>query len=339
MSGGVDSAVAAHLLWSRGHDCRGIYLVVGPASDPADAAIAADRLHIPFEVLDLRDRFQGCVIDSFIDEYGRGRTPNPCVRCNATFKFAELLRHADARGVPWVATGHYARVEHADAGPILRRGASPARDQSYMLSRLTPAMLGRCLFPLGAIPDKRQVRELAAELGLVQHDKPDSQEICFIPDDDYRRVVYEARPDWRRPGDIVTEDGRVVGSHEGTAGYTIGQRRGLRVAAGVPMYVTRIDPGRNTVTIGPRDALAAAGLVASEVNWLVPPPPVGERRRVGVQIRYQHRAAASELTLRDDGRVAVRFDEPQDAVTPGQAAVFYDGEQVHGSGWIDAPLD
>ncbi len=304
------------------------------ADDALDARAVAGRLGIPLYALNFEADFDR-IIAYFADEYARGRTPNPCVQCNSRLKFGRLLRYADALEASYVATGHYARIVWRAGQPRLARAAHAAKDQSYVLFGIRRADLGRCLFPIGELADKTVVRRIAAELGLRVHDKPDSQEICFVPGGDHTAVVRARRPDTRRPGEIRALDGRVLGRHDGVAGFTIGQRRGLGVAAGAPLYVTRLDVLSNTVTLGPRAALLARGLIAEDVNWHVDALPEGAVMRAEVKIRHMHAAAAAELQRVDRGRVVVRFDVPQSAVTPGQAAVFYDTEGVViGGGWI-----
>lgn len=309
------------------------------ASDAIDARAIAGKLDIPFYALNFEHDFDA-IIDYFVDEYGRARTPNPCVVCNIDIKFGKLLRYADMLDAAFIATGHYARIGRDAAGrPQLLRGRNRAKDQSYVLFGIRRADLGRCLFPLGEIDDKAEVRRIAAALGLRVHDKPDSQEICFVPGDDYKQLLRERRPELMRAGEIRDAAGAVLGTHEGVAGFTIGQRRGLGVALGAPAYVTKLDVLNNTVTLGPRKDLLASGLIADEFNWLVDPPAPGETLDdVEIKIRHQHAPAAGTLTLRDDGAVVGRFVEPQVAVTPGQAAVFYRGEVVLGGGWIREAL-
>lgn len=481
MSGGVDSSVAAALLKEQGYECVGVFMRVGASPGPAartttrgpagaaisttpssplpalptrrlkhgccsvadalDARTIAGRLGIPFYVLNFQADFDR-IIEHFVDEYARARTPNPCVLCNTQLKFGKLLRYADVLDAEFIATGHYARIvrgdvgtcghgdvrtspsenvgrwksEHAEPGrataerensraarpsdpqsldrppapsppgPLtpppcfLARARNLAKDQSYVLFGIRRDDLRRCLFPLGEMADKADVRRIAADLGLKVHDKPESQEICFVPDGDYKRLVRERRPDALRPGEIRDAAGNVLGTHEGVAGFTIGQRRGLRLAAGHPIYVTKLDPTANTVTIGPHDELLSGGLVAEQTNWLVDVPPTDAWRPAEVKIRHQHTPVAGRLRpLPDDGtasdtplparealrgdqgpaplipasvtlplgdqglraasRVEARFDVPQPAVTPGQAAVFYAGGGiVLGGGWIARAL-
>ncbi len=367
MSGGVDSSVAACLLHEQGYDCVGVFLRVGEhaadghAAEPADAtpgrlpladtprrlrhgccsltdsldarAIAA-RLGIPFYVLNFEADFRE-IVAYFTDEYARGRTPNPCVRCNIDVKFGRLLRYADMLDAQYVATGHYARILQSGGRSLLARSSNRAKDQSYVLFGIARQSLPRCLFPLGEISDKAEVRRIAARLGLAVHDKPDSQELCFIPDNDYARFVQQRNPQTRRGGAIVDSGGVVVGAHEGISNFTVGQRRGLRVAAGRPLYVTRLDVAENIVHVGDRAELLASGLVADGVNWLVDPPPPGQAFRAAVKIRHQHTPASASVVRCADERVSVAFDEPQLAVAPGQAAVWYgDDGVVLGGGWI-----
>lgn len=306
------------------------------ATDAMDARMIAGKLGIPFYALNFREDFEQ-IIDYFVDEYGHGRTPNPCVQCNIHLKFGKLLRYADAMDAEFVATGHYARVFRAEGeGPRLARGVNLAKDQSYVLFGIRRDAIGRCLFPIGEIPDKAVVRGIAGDLGLRVHDKPDSQEICFVPQNDYRQLLAQREPELlRQPGAIRDTDGHVVGEHTGVAGFTIGQRRGLGIALGLPVYVTRIDSATNTVTVGGREDLDAPGLIASRVNWLVDPPVIDEMRPVYAKIRHMHTPAAAMMVRRADETVEVRFESPQSAVTPGQAAVFYDGDVVVGGGWIE----
>jgi tRNA-specific 2-thiouridylase len=379
MSGGVDSSVAACLLKEQGHDCIGVFMRVGSpeqesevtcptdlrvgqsmaegkaielpvtprrlkhgccsASDAMDARAIAARLEIPFYALNFENDFEK-IIDYFVGEYALARTPNPCVRCNIDLKFGKLFRYADMMDAQYVATGHYARVLHQGGQSMLAQSANPAKDQSYVLFGIRRADLGRCLFPLGEMADKAEVRRIAEDLGLRVHDKPDSQEICFVPSGDYRDLLGQRRPELNCPGDILDLSGQIVGQHQGVAHYTIGQRRGLNLAMGDPVYVTHIDPERNTITIGPRQALESAGLTAALMNWLTDPPAAP--RRVLIKIRHQHTPVSGLLTVSpsDSGRVRATFDVPQLAVTPGQAAVFYDPEgTVLGGGWIESGSD
>lgn len=334
--------------------------------DACDARAVAAKLGIPFYSVNFRAEF-GRIIDYFVDEYARARTPNPCVVCNTQLKFGRLLQYADMVGAEYVATGHYARIVNRAGRPHLARALNRAKDQSYVLFGIARGRLARCLFPVGDLPDKAEVRRIAQDLGLRVHAKPDSQEICFVPNNDYKELVAARRPQTQRPGDVLDSQGRVVGRHEGIVNYTIGQRRGLGIAAGSPIYVTRLDAQTNTVTVGPRAELLSRGLVAEQVNWLSDPPPPGTWTPAAIQIRYQHTPTAGEVrwdtavgdadsiegpqiagptdaetaamaasrdTVAATARVNVRLHDPQPAVTPGQATVFYDGDVVLGGGWI-----
>lgn len=345
MSGGVDSSVAAALLLERGHEVSGVHFdlgapgpggqanLAGPAggSHAADAAAVARRLGIELRVLDLAGRLRP-IIDDFAAQYAAGRTPSPCVRCNATVKFACLLELADREGFDAVATGHYARVADGPSGPAIFRAACRAKDQSYFLCAMDRAALGRVTLPLGLVESKDEVRSLAGRLGLAVHDKPDSQELCFAGSRDYVELLAARAPTAMTPGEIVDQAGQVVGRHEGIGHFTIGQRRGLRVAAGVPMYVTAIDPAAGRVTIGPREAVLSGRLVAAQANWQ---QPVGVEFRAAVQVRHNHVGAAGTVRVIDGGQFEVAFDEPVAAVTPGQVAAVYDGPRLLGGGWID----
>lgn len=364
MSGGVDSSVAACLLQERGYECVGVFMRVGDphpeldklvpsdtdaqprrlkhgccaASDALDARTVAAKLGIPFYALDFERDFDR-IIEYFVDEYSRARTPNPCVICNMELKFGKLLRYADMMDAEFVATGHYARILRQEGQTHLARSPNRAKDQSYVLFGIRRDDLPRCLFPLGEIADKGEVRRIAAKLGLRVHDKPESQEICFVQNNDYKQLVRARRPETLRPGEVRDSSGNLLGTHEGVASYTIGQRRGLGIATGSPIYVTRLDVETNIVTVGPREELLSPGLVADQVNWLTDPPPVGESRPAEIKIRYMHTAAPGTIHVLAGNNVEATFDRPQPAVTPGQAAVFYGGDGVVlGGGWIAGAL-
>jgi len=341
MSGGVDSAVAAALLRDAGYEVTGVFMCLGLAGedvaargccspqDAADARRVAEKLGVDLYVLNLAEEFAP-IVEHFLDEYARGRTPNPCIHCNARIKFGRLLRQADSLGIRHVATGHHARrVEFAGA-PAIARALS--KDQSYALFAVAGKALGRILLPIGEVDDKLRVRAIARELGLSVHNKRDSQEICFVPDDDYAALLAERRPEAITPGEIVDAAGRVLGRHDGYARYTIGQRRGLRVAAGEPMYVTHIDPSAARVTIGPKRQVMTRHLRAGGANWHCPVP--GEFDAT-VQIRYNHRGQAGRVRLCGADAFEVDFAADASAVTPGQAAVVYDGDRLLGGGWIE----
>jgi tRNA-specific 2-thiouridylase len=302
------------------------------ADDAADARFVAGMLGVPFFALNFERDFAD-IIEYFVDEYAQGRTPNPCIRCNHDLKFGRLLEYADAVGARYIATGHYARVEDTAGHPVLRRGLDRDKDQSYVLFGLPRSVLRRVLLPVGGLT-KPEVRRLAERFGLPNRDKPDSVEICFVPDRDYARVVAQHRPDAFQAGDVVDPEGQVVGAHRGLPHYTVGQRRGLGIAAGVPVYVTEINVEDNTLRIGPRDQLLGRVLHADRLNLLTEPP--APTFRTHAQIRYLHRAAPATAHLLGDGRLRLVFDEPQPAITPGQAVVLYDDDRVLGGAWINA---
>lgn len=353
MSGGVDSSVAAGLLVEQGYDVLGVFMRVGApetaggeaalsrrrgccsAVDAADARRVAGQLGIPFYALNFENEF-GRLIDYFADEYAAARTPNPCVLCNQWLKFGRLRAYADALGAPLIATGHYARLERTNGAARLLRARDLRKDQSYVLFGIEPAARDSALFPLGALL-KDEVRAHARRFGFGLHDKPESQDICFVPDRDYASVVQARRSAAFRPGEIRHADGRVLGRHDGLPRFTVGQRHGLRIAVGSPLYVTGLDAGSNTVTVGPREDLLVEGLAASRVLWWIVPPD--RPLRAEVRIRYNHAGAAAIVTPLETSRAEVRFDEAQSAVTPGQAVVFYEGDRVLGGGWIDRSLD
>lgn len=388
MSGGVDSSVAACLLKERGYEVLGLFMRVGveepatscktddessarshqgccSASDAADARFVAGMLDVPFYALNFKSDFDE-LIDYFADEYVRGRTPNPCVVCNTSLKFGKIVDYADAVGAKYIATGHYARIVQQDGRAVLARGVDHAKDQSYVLFGLDRKLLDRLLFPVGDLV-KDEVRKIAARLDLPNRDKPDSVEICFVPDRNYARVVQERRPEAFAEGDVLDQSGEVIGRHKGIAHYTVGQRRGLGIAAGTPIYVTSLNSATNTVTIGDNQVLLADALEADRVNYMTPDKPTAPFRAL-VKIRYLHKAtpatviplnhiappqsapeprASARAVLRPEDRpptenahptghrVRVEFDEPQRAITPGQAVVFYDEDVVIGGGWID----
>jgi tRNA-specific 2-thiouridylase len=352
MSGGVDSSVAAAILAEEGYEVIGVGLQVwdyagsrpparrfGSCCAPADFADArrvADSLGVPFYLLDAEEVFRRTVVDPFVASYAEGRTPNPCVPCNQRVKFDYLMERARAFGADMVATGHYGSVvrDRRTGRFAVARGADREKDQSYYLFDLSQQQLARIVFPL-AETTKTTVREMARQLGLVVAEKPESQEICFISDGDTagflaRQLGDEAAGE----GEVVTEEGTVVGRHRGYAYYTVGQRRGLGVAAGSPLYVTRIDPAENRLEVGPDEALWRRDFAVGGVTWALPPRE-GKSVGLDVQIRSRHEAAPATVERLGGGRVRVSFEDPQRAITPGQAAVFYAGDVVVGGGWVE----
>jgi tRNA-specific 2-thiouridylase len=347
MSGGVDSSVAAALLAEQGHEVIGVSMQLYDQregqtgfgtcctiDDLHDARRVAAVLGIPHYIVNYESRFDEQVVSNFIREYAAGRTPIPCAHCNADLKFSTLLDRAIAFGADGLATGHYARIDRASNGSfILRRGADPAKDQTYFLFSLTQEQLARASFPVGHL-DKAVVREHAQRLQLRVASKPDSQEICFVPDGDYAAFIERAAPEVRKPGAVVDRSGEVVGSHNGVHRFTIGQRKGLGLSAREPLYVLEIRPESSEVVVGPRDALGRSTLTASQVNW-VSGRPADTWLRISAQIRHRHTAAPARVRALDHARSEVEFEEPQNAITPGQAVVFYEGDVVVGGGWID----
>lgn len=341
MSGGVDSSLAVALLREAGHDVFGIHLrtfdpetVADDVSAPGDdARRVAEELGVEFHLLDVRDSFNQHVIAPFIEEYLRGRTPNPCVMCNPAIKFGVLLEHALELGADALATGHYARVDRVGSRCRLRRGLAEGKDQSYYLAMLRQEQLARFMAPLGAL-DKSQVRAMARARGLVVAEKEESQDVCFIPDGDYKRFIVDRVGDrLPGPGEIVDGDGKAIGRHDGAWRYTIGQRRGLGIAAPEPLYVIAIDMARNRVVVGTKSATLSNTLIAHGVNY-VSIDPLTEPRKCEVQIRYRSRPSPALATPLEDGALRIEFDEPQSAITPGQTAALYDGDTLLAGAWI-----
>ncbi len=355
MSGGVDSSVTAALLAEQGYDVVGITLQLydhGAATakgkaccagqDIHDARNVADRIGIPHYVLDYESRFRQDVIDDFADAYVRGETPIPCVRCNQTVKFRDLLATARDLGAAALATGHYIRRHGGANGPELHAAVDPSRDQSYFLFATTAAQLDFLRFPLGGM-EKSAVRDLAARFALPVAEKPDSQDICFVPNGSYARIVEKLRPEAIVPGEIVDLQGNVLGRHEGIINYTIGQRRGLGLGGNAPdtapLYVVRLEPETHRVVVGPHDALATHGVRLKDVNWLgAGDAPPAEGQAVTVKCRSTMDPVPAVVSGLDGGDALVMFNRPQHGIAPGQAGVFYDGTRVLGGGWIDVRL-
>jgi tRNA-specific 2-thiouridylase len=344
MSGGVDSSVAALLLREAGCEVVGLFMRNGvhveaaesarksccSVSDARDARMVAAKLGIPFQAVDLAGEF-GSVIEYFLAEYARGRTPNPCAVCNRDLKFGRLVELADELGAQGVATGHYCRLALEDGRVRLRRGVDRGKDQSYQMFAVAERDLARARFPLGDLP-KARVRELAAAAGLRTAHKADSQEICFVPSNDYRELLAERGVELH-PGRLVDTAGRVLGEHAGTEHFTIGQRRGHGVGGGRPLYVVAILPESGTVVLGGREECLAARLEVGDLNWIGFDPPAAGTFRAQVQLRYHHEPAAATVRV-ESGSAAVELDEPQAAVTPGQGAAFYRDDLLLGGGWI-----
>ena len=356
MSGGVDSSVTAALLAEQGYDVVGVTLQLydhGAAvarkgaccagQDIHDARRVADTVGIPHYVLDYESRFSEAVMDDFADSYLRGETPIPCVRCNQTVKFRDLLGTARDLGAEALATGHYVRRVEGEAGPELHRAVDPAKDQSYFLFATTAEQLAFLRFPLGGL-SKPETRALAQRFDLPVAAKPDSQDICFVPNGGYASVVEKLRPGAVEAGDIVDLDGRVLGRHDGIIHFTIGQRRGIGIGGGDPLYVVRLEPESHRVVVGPKAALARDHVRVQSLNWLeeapLAKPGEGPGRRAQVKLRSAQPASAGQVFARPDGGAEIMLDDPQHGIAPGQAAVLYDGDRVLGGGWIaDATLD
>ena len=335
VSGGVDSAVAAALLKKQEYDVTAVFLCMRPdTSLEADARQIADTLGVEFISLSVSEDFE-TIIKNFIEDYENGRTPNPCVKCNEKIKFAKLFELADSLGVQYVATGHYARIIEYQGQLAIAPALAPGKDQSYVLFSVPREKLNRIIFPIGQLKNKQAVREIAKELGLEVHDKPDSQDVCFVPDGDYAKLLEAHNSRALRPGNIIDQSGKIVGKHDGYGRFTIGQRRGTSVAVGRPVYVTDINPRTADVTIGTKTDLLAGGLTADCANWQV---DVLASFDAKVKIRYNHQGAAAKVLVTGKDTFEVRFDKPLEAVTPGQAAVVYSEECLLGGGWIKEKL-
>jgi len=347
MSGGVDSSATAALLKEQGFEVVGVTLqlydhgkAVGRSNtccagkDIQDAKRVADKLGIDHYVIDYESNFRQEVMEPFADSYLKGETPIPCVLCNQTVKFRDLLKVSRDLGAEAMATGHYVRREDGAGGAMMLKGVDPARDQSYFLFNTTREQLDFLYFPLGGMPSKDETRAIAHRHGLTVASKPDSQDICFVPDGDYASLVKKLRPGAVEPGDIVDEQGKVLGHHEGIIHYTVGQRKGLGLGGGPPLYVLRLDAPNRHVVVGPKESLAQKRIALHSVNWLG--EDGAETREVTVKIRSTRPPAPATLTLTENGRADVVLHGVEEGVSPGQACVFYDGDRMLGGGWIAA---
>ena len=348
MSGGVDSSVAAKLLTDAGYDCVGCMMKLYDNEDAGipkghtccslddaeDARSVARRLGFPFYVFNLKDKFAACVIDRFVDAYEHGVTPNPCIDCNRYLKFEKLYLRMQEMQMDTIVTGHYARVAYDETSGryLLKKGLDGSKDQSYVLYNLTQEQLAHTQFPVGEL-SKHRVREIAEEHGFLNADKPDSQDICFVPDGDYARFIERYTGKVPETGDFLDPEGKRIGTHRGVIHYTIGQRKGLGISAPHPLYVCDICPADNTVTLGYSENLFSRKLTASDVN-LISCDSLEEPVRVQAKIRYRHPAQPATAWMTPDGTLHVEFDEPQRAITCGQAVVLYDGDVVVGGGRI-----
>ena len=347
MSGGVDSSVAAKLLTDAGFSCIGCTMKLYDNEDAGipkantccslddveDARSVAYRLGMPYYVFNLKDKFAECVIDRFVDAYEHGITPNPCIDCNRYLKFRRLYDRAALMGCDAIATGHYVRIERGENGRyLLKKALDSSKDQSYVLYMLTQEQLAHTRFPLGTL-HKTEARELADRLGFFNARKPDSQDICFVPDGDYAAFIRRHTGKADAPGDFVDESGRILGRHKGIAHYTIGQRKGLGIPSNQPLYVKAIDPKSNQVVLSENDALFSQQLTGENFNWIAWEAPP-RQFRCSAKIRYRQTEQPCEVTVEENGSVQVLFDRPQRAITPGQAVVLYDGDTVLGGGTI-----
>ena len=347
MSGGVDSSVAALLTKQKGFDCVGCTMKLYDdkeyaesqgktcctADDVEDARKVASKLGMPYYVFNFTDDFKEKVIDDFIKCYFCGKTPNPCIECNRTMKFGKLYERAKLIGRDYIVTGHYARIEKTDGGYLLKKAVDESKDQSYVLYSLTQDQLAHTLFPLGELT-KAEARKIAEENGFINANKPDSQDICFVPDGDYAKVIEKYTSETSPAGNFVDRNGKILGRHKGIIHYTVGQRKGLGISSDAPLYVYRIDPAENTVILARDAELFSKELTVSDFNWISGKAPEGEIR-CKVKIRYRHAEQPATLFPVGGNAARVVFDEPQRAVTPGQSAVAYDGDVVLGGGKIE----
>lgn len=350
MSGGVDSSVAAAVLLEKGYDVIGVTMQIWPDMDEDikkteggccslsavdDARRVANRLGIPYYVMNFKDIFEDRVINYFVDEYSKGRTPNPCIACNRHVKFDAMLKKASAMGIDYVATGHYAKIEYDENTRryLLKKSITAKKDQTYALYNMTQEQLSRTLMPIGDYT-KEKVREIAKEIGLTVANKPDSQEICFIDDNDYGRFISERTGEESKPGDFVDAKGNILGKHRGIVHYTVGQRKGLGISFGKPMYVVEIDVPGNRVILGDDSEVFSRELIAGDLNFIAF-DSLREVIKVKAKVRYSAREASATVYPLEDGRAKVVFDEPQRAITPGQSVVFYNEDIVVGGGTIE----
>ncbi|MBB6214803.1 tRNA-specific 2-thiouridylase [Anaerosolibacter carboniphilus] len=350
MSGGVDSSVAAYILKQQGYEVIGVTMKIWSDTNEDsdddtggccglsavdDARRVANRLNIPFYVMNFKEQFEEKVVQYFIDEYIEGRTPNPCIACNKYMKFDELLRRAHGLGAYYVATGHYAKIKQDDGSGkyVIEKSNAISKDQTYALYNFTQEQLKHTLMPLGEFSSKEDVRKIATELGLSTATKPDSQEICFVKDNDYGKFIQERTPGKIKPGSFIDIQGNVIGSHHGITNYTIGQRKGLGIAIGKPAYVIDIIPEKNEVVIGENSDVFGYELLADDVN-LINPVSFYNGIEVEAQIRYNAKPSKAKIYTRDDHQIHVVFENPVRAITPGQAVVFYDGMRLLGGGTI-----
>lgn len=348
MSGGVDSSVAAALLVEQGYEVIGLMLRLwaeqGGAANRcctpdavADARRVANLLGIPFYVRDYKDTFKQTVVDFFVEGYAQGLTPNPCVVCNRDIRFDKLLKEALSLGGDHLATGHYARIRQGEDGVFqLLKGIDPGKDQSYILYTLTQARLSRVLFPIGGYP-KSEIRQIAAAKQLPVFNRPDSQDLCFLGAGDYRAFLQRRAPQVIQPGPILNTRGQVLGQHQGLAFYTIGQRKGLGIAAPEALYVLRMDSASNSLMVGPADELGQKTLTAGQVTYISYPPPAQATLKITAKIRYKAKEMEAVLTPLPGGRAHLKFDTPLRDITPGQSVVFFAGDQVLGGGVIEKP--